>query len=304
MNAPGNTAMIAAINVTDVRARVRALPELPRAVQEIRLALLDDDLGLDDFAGKVAIDAAIVAKLLRAANSPFYGMSGAIGSVRDAVRLIGLRSVGTLVTTAAVLHAMAPPKCVGFDFAACCDHALATAVCSQELARACGYPEGLAFTAGLLHDIGRLALATYYPREFATAIAFATRSDCLLADAENSVLGIGHAEVGAWIATHWKFAEPVSEAIRLHHRPTPSDGPEGPGGAPATLTDIVHTADGIVHALDLTPSAHSLVPPLQLAAWSRLRLANERYPAIFERTQAGFDALRDSMRGSGHGPAR
>jgi putative nucleotidyltransferase with HDIG domain len=279
--------MTQTISADDVRARVRELPELPQAVHEIRQALRDENLGLEAFAGKLTVDPAIVARILRAANSSFYGMSGCIRSVRDAVHLIGLRSVGSLVTTAALLHSLVPPKCRGFDFMAFWEHSLATAVCSQELARAAGQSEAVAFTAGLLHDIGRLALATYYPREFAMAIDYAREHDCLMLEAETRVLGIGHAQVGAWIAAHWNFAEPVSQAIAYHHTPPGNDF-----AAPATLADVVHTADGIVHALDLTQEHREMVPPLQLAAWARLRLGDTCFPALFERTQDGFDSLR------------
>jgi putative nucleotidyltransferase with HDIG domain len=282
--------MNTAINAEDVRARVRELPALPKAVHEIMQAINDENLALEAFARKIAIDPAMVTKILRAANSPFYGISGSIGSVHDAVRLIGLRTVGALLTTAAVMHSIAPPACEGFDFHGFWEHSLGTAICSQELARECESSQTLAFTAGLLHDIGRLALATYYPRELASAIAFAKERDCALHEAERCVLGIGHPEVGAWIAAHWHFADLVVEAIRQHHDPA------GDHRATAlALADIVHSADGIAHALDLTRTAGDLVPPLQLAAWERLQLAPEFYLQLFERTEAGYEGLRDVL---------
>jgi len=203
-----------AINDDEVRARVRELPALPKAVHEVALALNDENLRLDVFARKIAIDPAMVTKILRAANSPFYGMSGSISSVHDAIRLVGLRTVGALFTTAAIMHSIAPPSHEGFHFRDFWEHSLATAICSQELASGCGYSQNLAFTAGLLHDIGRLALATYYPRELASAIAFAQDRDCPLFEAERRILGIRHCEVGAWIAAHWHFSNEVS-SVRL-----------------------------------------------------------------------------------------
>jgi putative nucleotidyltransferase with HDIG domain len=278
------------ISAQDVQARVLELPKLPKAVHEVALAINDEDLCLDAFSQKVAIDPAMVAKILRAANSPFYGMSGSIGSVHDAVRLIGLRTIGTLLTTTAVLHSIAPPKCEGFHFQRFWEHSLATAICSQEIARAGGYSQTVAFTAGLIHDIGRLALATYYPGELASAIKYATDHDCPLIEAEQAVLGIGHPEVGGWIARHWNFAEMVGEAIRHHHAPAGDDG-----SAAIALADIVHVADGVVHALDLVRVDDDLVPLLELSAWERLRLAPDQFPRIFERTQSGFQSLRETL---------
>jgi putative nucleotidyltransferase with HDIG domain len=282
--------MIRTIDAQSVRSRVRELPKLPKAVHEITAAINDEDLCLDAFSQKIAIDPAMVAKVLRAANSPFYGMSGSIGSVQDAVRLIGLRTVGTLLTTTAVMHSIAPPSCRGFVFQRFWEHSLATAICAQELARSSGHSQTVAFTAGLIHDIGRLAMATYYPLELAEAIAYARQQDCTLIVAEQAVLGIGHAEVGGWIARHWNFADAVSTAIANHHGPVDEDG-----GEVTALTDIVHTADGIVHALDLHPLDGDMVPLLDLGAWRRLKIEPEGCQRIFERTQSGFEALRDAL---------
>jgi putative nucleotidyltransferase with HDIG domain len=278
------------IDSDDVRTRVRELPALPTAVHEVILALNDEDLPLDVLARKIAVDPALVTKILRAANSPFYGMSGRVGSVHDAVRLIGLRTVSALFTTAAVMRSIAPPSCEGFDFHCFWEHSLGTAICSQELALGCGYPQPLAFTAGLIHDVGRLALAAYYPRELASSIAFAKDRDCPEFEAEHTVLGVGHCEIGAWIAAHWNFSEEVIEAIRQHHEPGKTQSAK-----PATLADIVHTADGIVHALDLVHVAGGLVPRLQLGAWERLNLAPESYLSLFERTETSFYGLRDAL---------
>ncbi len=282
--------MSAAINSGDVLARVHELPKLPQAVHEIFLAMNDENLGLEDFSRKIAIDPSMVAKILRAANSPFYGMSGQIASIPDAIRLIGLRSVGTLLTTAAVMRSIAPPNCLEFNFRAFWEHSLATAVCSQELARACGSSQTIAFAAGLLHDIGRLVLATHYPEELGSAIRRARDLDCPLYEAEISALGVGHAEVGAWLAEHWHFADPVSDAIRYHHEPASASFPPT-----ASLPEIVHAADGIVHALDLVQMQDDFVPRLQVAAWEHLNLAQQYYERVFERTEEGFTALREAL---------
>jgi putative nucleotidyltransferase with HDIG domain len=281
--------MSTAIQAEVVMARVRELPSLPKAIHEITLALNDENLCLESFTRKVAIDPALVTRILRAANSPFYGMSGTIGSVQDAVRLIGLRTVGAMLTTAAIVHSIAPPSCNGFRFREFWDHSLATAICSQELARGCGASPSVAFTAGLLHDIGQLALATYYPRELGAALAYCQDDDCPMYEAERRMLGITHSEVGAWIATHWHFSDDVVAAIRQHHDPLAAGAPK------ADLADIVHCADGIVCALDIGGVENCIVPPLQPAAWERLQLSPDVYLQLFERVEAGFHGLRDAL---------
>jgi len=273
------------IDPDDVRERVQDLPKLPQAVEEIACALVDENLRLDDFAHKIAIDPAIVARILRAANSPFYGMSGSIDNVHDAVRLIGLRTIATLLTAASVLRATAPLKCEGFDFQCFWEHSLATAICAQEVAHAAGQSQSVAFTAGLVHDIGKLVLATYYPQECGAAMRLTVARDCEMHDAEVASLGIGHAEVGGWIAQHWNFAESVCEAIRHHHGP-----PEG-AGLQVSAVDVVHAADGIVHALDLVRDKAETVPRLQLSSWERLHLDAVRFEDLARRTEDGYAAI-------------
>jgi putative nucleotidyltransferase with HDIG domain len=278
---------VAAIGIEDVKTRVHELPALPQAVHEMVQALNDDGLGLDAIARKIAVDSAMVSKILRAANSPFYGVSGHVGSVHDAVRLIGVRAVGTIITAASIIGTVSAPSCTVFDFPRFWSHSLATAICSQELARECGYSTTTAFVAGLLHDIGQIALATYYPAQFTAALRCAQERDCPLYQAENDVLGFDHAQVGAWIAGHWHFARNVAHAIGVHHDPTGNVASElvRPG-------DIVHAADGIVHALDLFRASTELVPPLQLSAWQRLQIGPERFLGVFERTATTFETMR------------
>jgi putative nucleotidyltransferase with HDIG domain len=276
----------ATIDAQDVKARVEELPALPQALHEVVQALNDDDLRLEVLARKIAVDPILVTKILRAANSPFYGVSGSVGSVDDAVRLIGVRTVGIIVSTVGIVQAITPPSCAAFDFKRFWAHSIATGICSQELARECGYPLTVAFVAGLLHDIGQLALATYYPREFTAAARHAQDSDCPRYEAENEVLGFNHGEVGAWLASHWRFTDTVSQAIQRHHQ-----ADCGSDTAPVSLTDIVHSADGIVHALDLSGLPGELVPRLGLCAWQRLNVGPEGFLRIFERTARSFDAM-------------
>jgi putative nucleotidyltransferase with HDIG domain len=279
-----------AIDPRDVQQRVQELPALAKAVQEVVRALNDDDLDLEAIARRIAVDPAMVSKILRAANSPFYGVSGHVGSVHHAVRLIGVRTAGTLVTAASIMRTVSAPSGAGFDFHRFWAHSLATAVCSQELARGCRYPATAAFLAGLLHDIGQVALATYYPQEFATAMLRSHERDCPLYQAEDEVLSLNHAQVGAWIAEHWHFTSDVSQAIGAHHIP----GAASETGL-ATAADIVHVADGIVHALDLLAAPGELVPPLEVPAWQRLGIQPEGFQRVFERTVSTFEALRQAL---------
>lgn len=282
--------MTVALDPHQLRLRVRDLAAMPQIVHDVVAAIGDDVIGIDEVAARIGRDPALVARSLRVANSPFYGAAGKVGSVRDALRVVGFRRLGAVLAATAIAGRFEAPACPGFDFGAFWSHSFATAICSQALAAACCLDEGRAFTAGLIHDIGSLVLATYFPRELEAAIAQARARDLPLAEAEKDLLGLGHGDVGAWVAEHWRFAPPIIEAIRWHHAPPPRE----PGSAPS-LPDLIHVADAIVHALDLSQDEGEIVPQIGLEAWDRIGLGADAFLGIFAQVEAAHAALRETL---------
>jgi len=270
-----------------VHAKVRTLPALPQAVTELRTALQREDVAVDELATTISHDQALTAKTLRLANSSFYGVTGRVSSIRDAINILGLRTVATVATTAVVISSFDRTACTGFDFDGFWRHALATAFCAQELAAATRLDAEAAFSAGLMHDLGRLALATYFPLELGQTLHWAAEHDVHSLDAERLMLGIDHAAVGGLIADHWHFAPAISEAIRCHH--------ELPAHKTITLADVVHVADNMTHALDLSGQAEDMVPPLSLASWQRVALTPQQVQRTFERTERQARSVRESL---------
>jgi HD-like signal output (HDOD) protein len=110
----------------------------------------------------------------------------------------------------------------------------------------------VAFTAGLLHDIGTLVLVTYHSAEYEHVIAWQTEHQCTQFDAEREILGIDHAAVGEELAIYWNFSDQMKNAIAGHHQP------DKPGLG--FLATIVHVANGIAHVLNVTESADHTTP--------------------------------------------
>jgi putative nucleotidyltransferase with HDIG domain len=271
----------------DLKARVRELPALPQVLTDLLLALQRDDVAVEQLALKIAHDQALTAKTLRLANCSFYGVAGRVGSIRDAINVLGLRTLSGALTAAALAGRFARPQCPGFDFDAYWRHSIAAALCARSLAQSLLLDESAAFTAALLHDIGRLALASSFPDELAGALRHRDERDCQLLDAERAVLGTDHCELGALIAEQWHFTAPVVEAIRGHHAP--------PAQGTPSLVDVVHVADNIAHALDVSALPDEMVPPLSLPAWTRLALTPEHYRQTFEHTERQLEDLCEAL---------
>ncbi len=268
-------------------ARVRDLPALPQALTDLLVALQREDVAIDQLAIRISRDQALTAKALRLANCSFYGVAGRVNSIHDAINVLGIRSLTTALTAAAVAGSFKRPECRGFDLDAYWRHSMACALCAQAVAQTVNLDPGLAFTAGLLHDIGRLALAAQFPAVVEPAFAYRAKHDIAMRDAERHVLGFDHTDVGALVAQHWHFAGVVVDAIKCHHEP--------PDSIKATLTDVIHMADNIVHALDLANVTDELVPPLSLDAWTRLALTESQCMRVFERTETELDELCDAL---------
>ena len=269
--------------------RVRELPALPQAALEALAMLRDEEASAERCGELIARDQALLARTLCLANSAFYGVPGRVGSIRDAVHLLGRRALISLLTVATVSRQFDQHSCPQFVFAGFWRHAMAVALASHGLARVLEADEDLAFTSGLLHDIGRLALAAHFPAEMGAAIARSHTVDAGLASIEHEILGTDHVEVAAQVAAQWKFPPEVVQAIAGHHAPAAAAG-----GGPS-LADIVHVADAMAHALDLTEDPNEMVPAIHGAAWERLALSPRVCLKVFHDTETGVAALCQAM---------
>nr|WP_315259988.1 HDOD domain-containing protein [uncultured Duganella sp.] len=207
------------IALDDVARRIHDLPSLPAVVAELLGSMDEDDIDLNYLAGRIALDQALTAKTLRLANSSFYGMPSKVTSIQQAMAVLGLHSVRTLVTACGVIGATPPAASAVLNLDRFWREAIATAVWARALARQLRQSPDTAFTAGLLHNLGTLVLATRFPAEYAAVPAWrAAHQGASLADAEQAVFGVDHAQAGSALAAHWKFPQAIQDAISHQHR--------------------------------------------------------------------------------------
>ena len=272
-----------------LRQRVRELPAMPEAVRRVQATLQDEDARTEDCAVHIARDQALAAKTLRLANSAFYGVPGRVSSIQDAVQVLGLRTLSTLLQAAALTSGFGGSVSKAFQAGAFWRNSIGTAICARALASELRLDPNVAFTAGLLHDIGRLALATHFPEQFNAALALQQRDKLAPLQAERQVMGTDHAQVGALVAAHWNYPADIAQAIAQHHVPEPRRAPG------VTLIDAVHVADAIAHAVAVSTKKDDKLPPLAPPAWERLGLGSEQYLVVVEQTKAGVESLCQAL---------
>lgn len=242
--------------------RVDDLPPLPAVAARVMNMAEDDRTSAMDLAQVLSTDQALTAKLIRISNSAYYGFARRISTVREAVVMLGFKQVRQVAVGASMMNAFKQNgREDGFDLDLFWGHSVAVAVASEAVARkSLGAKPEDAFTAGILHDIGRLVLRQVMPREFAQAVALARSGEMPLHEAEYETTGYAHDEIGQALGERWKFPGHLVDAVRCHHDESLSAQHDGLSGAVAQANRLMlHFGLYCGYDLDLGD-----VPPLPI----------------------------------------
>ena len=221
-----------------------------------------------DLALTVSTDQALTMKILRLANSPFFGMPRRITSLRDAVVLLGFREVRSMALAACMMDATGAAHEETLDYGQFWCNSLVIGRLAQVLAEAEGHDRDAAFTAGVLHNVGRLALAQQRPREFMILLTQARALGIALSEVERSSLGFTDAELGAAITRGWKFPDSLCDAVARHDAPLSSFADSRDLDATVARARRFARAHGVTDGID-PPSA--LEPDQE---WQEPRIAS------------------------------
>lgn len=198
---------------------IRQLPALPRTYVALTEALEGEDVSLDRVAKIVEQDVAIAAKILQLVNSAFFGLSRDVTNVRTAVSYLGIDILKSLVLSFGIFRAFENAGPVpGFSIEQFQDHAHLTAKIAAELPTV-KYLEDATALAALLHDVGKLILASEMPARFAQVLETARERLQPVHEIEREILGVTHAEMGAYLLGLWGLPWTVVEAVAHHHVP-------------------------------------------------------------------------------------
>ncbi|MDP2795463.1 MAG: HDOD domain-containing protein [Sulfurisoma sp.] len=198
--------------------KLSKLPVLPIVVQEVIRSLGDPDVDAAVLGHKIGHDPVLGARLLRVANSAFFGLSRQVATPQDAIMVMGLSQVRSLVLASGLVHAL-PRHAHGLDRKQHWQRSFRVATTAQALARRARCPAESAFTAGMLHNIGELVLDVCLPEAYVAVRADSRARGVPLRQAEREALGFDHTEVGAEVARYWKLPDAIEHAIRHCHEP-------------------------------------------------------------------------------------
>jgi putative nucleotidyltransferase with HDIG domain len=244
-----------------------SLPSMPTVVAELSSLLRDDRAGATDFERVVRHDPALTANLLRLANSAYFGLRREISSVRQAIALLGSDRVFELAASAWFCHVL-PESIPGYDISAksLWLHSIAAAVLCEQLTGALRLkPPEMAFTAGLLHDIGKIVIGTQLAKKSEIIVKGTADPAKSFAQIEVEAIGTDHAEVGALLCKSWHLPEALEWSARWHH--FPNDCPEY---VDQQLVDLVHLSNTIAHSLGFGADVYQITREAKPDTFERL----------------------------------
>lgn len=226
---------------TDLKEKVLGgiedLPSMPHVVIKAHELIADSNSDAKKIAEVIETDQGITSRVLQVANSAYYGMSGKISAIQQALVVLGYQTlveIVTMVGTASILDGKLPGY--GYESKDLWQHSLAVAFASKIIANM-KKPDlaNEAHTAGLIHDVGKIILDSYILDRKAQIDVFMEKEEKSFLDAEIQFFGFNHADMASEVCNKWNFPQTIALAIKCHHQPSNSDGDD--------LANILHMGD-------------------------------------------------------------
>ncbi len=239
-------------NVEKALLRIKELPTLPSVLGKVLVTAADPEASALDLGKHIAADQSLSATILKLVNSSYYGFYRQIKSVSHAIVMLGFLEVRNLALTATAFKTLGK-SASGYDHVQLWRHSLAAAMAAERLQEMLGSEIEGAFEAGLLHDIGKVALDLLYPGAYGEAVAKARQEARYIREVEEARFGLDHARAGGILAEHWNLPGPVVEAIRRHHAPEACE-------EDARLVQLTVLANYVTYEAECGESGNGLAP--------------------------------------------
>ncbi|MBD3422115.1 MAG: HDOD domain-containing protein [Chitinivibrionales bacterium] len=251
------------------------LPTLSPVLHRISALISDPQANARSVAEALKLDPAITGKVLRLANSAYIGIPRTVSSLHNAIVLLGTKRIYSLVMAASLMSSFRKSDRGSLNLMNYWRHSMTTALVAESIAKHIKRYEDIdseeVFTAGIVHDIGKLVLGGYDPEELSRVNIKAAEQQLPFFEAEEPQ--VSHTLIGGYLADHWNFPDDLGEAITCHHLLTRAE-------AHLRLVSIIHVADIMVHMLGYQTHESELIPQLHQDALASVKIVPERLKVI------------------------
>ena len=274
----------------DILQKAFAIPQMPMPVQKVLAYIGNPEADLRQLARIIEYDPGLTVNVLRMANSSFFGTGGKVTSVREALMRLGLNRVYQLVIASGVAP-MTRYEIKGYGLrpGELLEHSVAVATASETLAKELGrVAPPHTFTAGLLVNIGKTVMGSFLEVDAIPVLPLARDRHISFEQAEEEILGINHAELGAILLERWSIPIPIVNVVRYRLRP--DDCPE-----PDLALDLVHVGDVIAKMTGIGMGIDGMQYTPSEAVFARLDISPEQMEAVMEAILEQIAEVREIL---------
>ncbi len=249
------------------------LPTLPGIVAKLTKMAEDPETTTEKMGKVISKDHILAAKLLKLVNSAFYGFPQRISSLSGAIILLGFNVVKSLIISASIFEVMEDQDIELWE------HSLGCAVVCSVIAKRLGVsePEEVS-TAGLIHDIGKVAIKMELPVEYKKINKLMSDKKITMREAEMEILGLDHSEAGGWLTKSWNLPNKLIEPVSCHHDPRKAKDEQ-------LNSAIIHFSDLLIRGMGYGHAGDDKVPMLSKRAWQLLDFSSEDLDEIINEVE-------------------
>lgn len=260
----GATDFVPSLSAEKIIQLIGDLPAMPHIAGQIMQRLASSDSTPREINGLIAKDQSLAARVLKVANSPYYGASRSVSSTKEAIIFMGFDSISSLIMTAVMKDMSSTVSDAGRQL---WEHSICCAVAAKHIGGALGLQNfDEAFLAGLMHDIGKSVLFQQIPDKMRD-VALLVNGGRSFWDAERELLGFTHAEAGQLLTRKWRFTLTMEEVVANHHEPDCAKSAR-------ELAHIVSLADSLCHKLSIGLTKRPSIDPYELESAKALGLGD------------------------------
>jgi putative nucleotidyltransferase with HDIG domain len=247
------------------------LPPFPWVAKRLMATVSKEDVDIHEVGKLIAAEPVFATRVLQLANSPLFALERQVRTISHAIILLGLDRVKAITFTRALEDFVTPALKIK-ALRACWQNCLATALLAEKLARAARMDADFAYVAGLLRDIGRLALLVKYPEPYSNLLAVSGEQQFDLLMMERELFDIDHCEAGTWLMQQLPFPPELEDIIANHHKDLDHDT--------FRMLNLVQCADRLADALGFGVLPEAQAPPIEgilehLPEAARVRMGND-----------------------------
>ncbi len=274
------------INEKKIIEVINSVPTLPSVYQNIIRVMSDKNSTVEDIANVISKDQAASLRLLQVANSPLFGASRTIETVSNAIMYLGFIEVRNIVIALAVINLIEKnKKFKNFNPGDFWKHSLAVGAAARMIAKHLGKSSlEKAFLAGILHDIGKLVLLTYFEDEYIKVTKYIEKNKIFLINAEKEILGFTHCEIGNKLLKKWNLSDYLINAVTYHEEGLIK-------GKFDEVVAVVHLANIYARALNLGNPGDPLIPKPNEKIWQYVKLPSDYFSSNAETFKKLFNQI-------------